>query len=194
MPRPLRIIFPNTPHHITQRGYNHQPVFHYEEDYQTYLSNLLTFKKQFNCKIYAYCLMSNHVHLVINPGDNPDSISNLMQRVAGRQTHYRNVRYNRRGSLWEGRFKCTHIPSLEYLLACYCYIDLNPFHAGIVKKPQSYRWSSCSAHITDECNPILDTDIVYQALGDSQKERAQLYLEYLRNSVKEEKFTNRGQA
>ena len=91
MPRPLRILLPNTPHHIVQRGHNRQPVFVTDKDYRYYLENLAFFKQEFDCRVYAYCLMTNHVHLIVAPGDDPDSVSQLMRRVAGRQTRYKGV-------------------------------------------------------------------------------------------------------
>ncbi len=99
MPRQARIILPNTPHHIMQRGDNRQVVFASADDFEYYRENLILFKKQFGCKIYCYSLMTNHVHLIIDPGDNPESLSLLMKRVVGRQTRYANKREKRSGSL-----------------------------------------------------------------------------------------------
>ena len=135
MPRPLRILLPNTPHHIVQRGHNRQTVFVGDDDYNSYRDNLIHFKKGFGGKIYAYCLMTNHVHLVIDPGDDPESLSKLMKRVAGRQTRYANKFEGRSGSLWEGRFKSSIISTAEYLTACCRYIELNPLRAGMVAAP-----------------------------------------------------------
>ena len=105
MPRQARVVISNTPHHIVQRGHNRQVVFASENDFYHYKENLIHFKKEFSCKVYAYCFMSNHVHLVINPSDEPENISQIMKRVAGRQTRYVNRLKMRTGSLWEGRFK-----------------------------------------------------------------------------------------
>jgi putative transposase len=80
-------------------------VFTHDDDYLYYLDNLQEWKKALDCKVYAYCLMTNHVHLVVDPGSDPDRLGVLMKRVAGRQTRYINTRDNRSGSLWEGRYK-----------------------------------------------------------------------------------------
>ena len=80
MPRSARIILPHTPHHIVQRGHNRQTVFVSDDDYNYYRENLIEFKREFNCRIYAYCLMTNHVHLIVDPGDRPESLSMLMKR------------------------------------------------------------------------------------------------------------------
>jgi putative transposase len=142
MPRQARVVLPNTPHHIMQRGHNRQVVFVSDDDFQYYRENLILIKKEFGCKIYSYCLMTNHVHLIVNPGGNPKSLSLLMKRVAGRQTRHVNKLEKRSGSLWEGRFKSSIISSKEYLYSCSRYIELNPVRAGIIEEPSAYAWSS----------------------------------------------------
>ena len=142
MPRLSRIILPNQPHHIIQRGHNKQDVFLSEDDYRYYLENLNDWKQRLGCKIYAYCLMTNHGHLIIDPGSKATSLSLLMKRVAGRQTRYVNRRYRRTGTLWEGRYKSSPIETDAYLLACCRYVELNPVRAHIVRLPEQYQWSS----------------------------------------------------
>ena len=90
MPRKARIVVPNTPHHIVQRGHNKQVVFVNDDDYQYYLENVFEWKEQLNCKVYAWCLMTNHIHLIINPGDEMDNLGKLMKLLAGKQTRYVN--------------------------------------------------------------------------------------------------------
>ncbi len=90
MPRHARVVLPNMPHHIVQRGHNRSLVFASDNDYLYYLDNLKEWKTKLRCKLYSYCLMTNHVHLVVDPGDNPDSLGVLMKRLAGRQTRYVN--------------------------------------------------------------------------------------------------------
>ena len=125
MPRCARLVLPNCPHHIIQRGHNRQVVFVGDDDYLYYLDNLQEWKSELECKVYAYCLMTNHVHLVIDPGDAPENLALLMKRVAGRQTCYVNKLEKRSGSLWEGRYKSSPINANEYLLACCRYVELN---------------------------------------------------------------------
>ena len=86
--------------------------------------------------------MTNHVHLVIDPRANPESLSLLMKHVAGRQTRYVNKLEKRTGSLWEGRYKSSIISQKEYLAACCRYIELNPLRARMVTTPREYQWSS----------------------------------------------------
>jgi len=99
MPRMARIVVPNTPHHIVQRGHNKQVVFVSEDDYQYYLENLVEWKEQLQCEVYAWCLMTNHIHLIINPGEEVDNLGRLMKRLAGKQTRYVNRVEQRTGSL-----------------------------------------------------------------------------------------------
>jgi putative transposase len=185
MPRSARIILHNAPHHIVQRGHNRQTVFASDADYNYYRDNLVEFKQEFNCKIYAYCLMTNHVHLVIDPGEKPEALSMLMKRVAGRQTRYVNKLEKRTGSLWEGRFKSSIISSREYLPACCRYIELNPLRAGMVNHPFEYRWSSYAAKVGGQKDPVVDLHASYFSMGNSADERQKAYAEYVLETVPE---------
>jgi len=86
MPRKARLLVPNCPHHIVHRGHNRSTVFVADEDYQFYLENLFEWKEKLGIKVYAWCLMTNHVHLIVEPGDDARSLSKLMKRLAGRQS------------------------------------------------------------------------------------------------------------
>lgn len=103
MPRSAGIVLSHTSHHIVQRGHNRQTVFVSDDDYNYYRENLIDFKYEFGCRIYTYCLMTNHVHLIVDPGNNPESLALLMKRVAGRQTRYVNKLEDRSGRLFMGR-------------------------------------------------------------------------------------------
>lgn len=185
MPRPLRIILPNTPHHIVQRGHNRQPIFFADDDYNYYRESLIHFKKVFGCRVYAYCLMTNHIHLIVNPSDDPESLSKLMKRVAGRQTRYVNKLQDRSGSLWEGRFKSSIISTVEYLAPCCRYIDLNPMRAGMVADPADYKWSSYRCKAEGVKDAVVDFDKTYLALGMNQLDRQTAYAQYVYETVPE---------
>jgi putative transposase len=189
MPRSARIILPNTPHHIVQRGHNRQVVFVSYDDYNCYCDNLIEFKREFGCKIYAYCLMTNHVHLVVDPGDEPSSLSLLMKRVAGRQTRYVNSVERRSGSLWEGRFKSSVIATHEYLPACCRYIELNPLRAGMVSDPVDYRWSSYVCKTTDSADHVVDYPDFYLSLADNMEERQQAYRDFVFGTIPKHEIT-----
>lgn len=185
MPRSARIVLPNTPHHIVQRGHNRQAVFAGDDDYAYYLKNLVYFKKLFGCKIYSYCLMTNHVHLIVDPGDTAESLSLLMKRVAGRQTRYVNKLEKRTGSLWEGRYKSSIISTREYLTACCRYIELNPLRAGMVTDPVEYKWSSYPCKAEGKKDLSVDFYPLYQALGENKRKRQKMYTEYVLGTVPE---------
>jgi putative transposase len=199
MPRQSRIILSNCPHHIIQRGHNRQVVFAGDEDYSFYLDNLQEWKSKLGCKVYAYCLMTNHVHLVVDPGNKAENLSLLMKRIAGRQTRYVNKIEKRSGSLWEGRFKSSPINADEYLLACCRYVELNPVRAGMVEEPWQYPWSSCPAKTGEKELSWLDTDLFYMGLGNTSGERTERYKMWLDESIPENEWklireaTQRGQ-
>ena len=102
MPRTGRVILPEYPHHIVQRGHNRQAVFAEPADFRRYLATLEEFKDVFRVRVYAFCLMTNHVHLLVAP-ETTSSLGLLMKRLAGRQTQFYNRLEGRRGTLWEGR-------------------------------------------------------------------------------------------
>ncbi len=185
MPRQGRVVLPNWPHHVIQRGHNKQTVFHAEEEYAAYLRNLGEWKRILGCQIYAYCLMTNHVHLIINPGPKAGNLARLMKRVAGRQTRAVNARQGRTGTLWEGRYKSSPIETEAYLLACGRYVELNPVRARMVSRPEQYRWSSYRARAGLSEWGWLDPDPCYLGLGRSAPERAKRYREWARAAIPE---------
>ncbi len=185
MPRTARIVISGYPHHIIQRGHNKQAVFATDTDYHIYLDNLREWKEKLSCKVYAYCLMTNHVHLIIEPGEAERNLAQLMKRVAGRQTRYVNKIEKRTGSLWEGRYKSSLISTNEYLLACCRYVELNPVRAGIVGGPAGYRWSSYGCKTNQQNEEWLDLDPCYMGLGSTAKKRAEKYREWVEGTIPE---------
>jgi len=188
MPRQSRIVLADYPHHIIQRGHNREVIFSGDEDYLYYLDNLRLWKTKLGCKVYAYCMMSNHVHLIINPGENPENLGLLMKRIAGRQTRYINRLEGKTGSLWEGRYKSSPIQADEYLLACCRYIELNPVRAGLVGLPVQYQWSSYLERVGAVKQSILDLDPFYLSLGDAPPERAEKYEQLLNETIPEQEL------
>ena len=188
MPRLSRIVLPDRPHHIIQRGHNKQTVFLSDDDYGYYLENLNDWKQTLGCKIYAYCLMTNHVHLIIDPGPKVSNLALLMKRVSGRQTRYVNRRHQRTGTLWEGRYKSSPIETDTYLLACCRYIELNPVRAHLVSRPEQYRWSSYPSKIGLAEWRGLDQDPCYEALAPTPSERTVLYAKWVNDDVPTEEW------
>ena len=183
MPRKARILVPNYPHHIVQRGHNRNAVFVADEDYRFYLDNLKEWKTKLGIKLYAWCLMTNHIHLVIEPADDASSVSELMKRLAGRQTAYVNKLEKRSGSLWEGRFKASPIQRDSYLLACCRYVEMNPVRANIVSGPRQYKWSSYSERVGLSPSSMLDYDVCYINLSNDYDARVERYKCYLKEGA-----------
>ena len=105
MPRIGRVVLANYPHHVVQRGHNRQVVFAEEADFLYYLDTLKEFKDLYDVKVYGFCLMTNHVHLILQPGEEIAGLGQLMKRLAGRQTRFVNRQESRSGTLWEGRYR-----------------------------------------------------------------------------------------
>lgn len=190
MPRKARIILNGYPHHIVQRGHNKDVVFAAAADYRYYLANLRFWKARLHIRVYSYCLMTNHIHLVIAPTRQSEDISQLMKRLAGRQTRYVNFLEGRSGTLWESRFKCSPIQQDSYLLQCCRYVERNPVAAGIVQYPHQYEWSSIRARIGLVESEWLDQDPAYAALGSSSAIRQKNYRDFvnLAPTIKEARF------
>ena len=188
MPRIPRIIVPDHPHHILHRGHNKGVVFAEGKDYIRYLDQLKEWKKRLKVKVYAYCLMTNHVHLILDPGERVETIALLMKRVAGRTTRYVNRLAHRSGTLWEGRYKSSPIQSEAYLLACCRYVEMNPVRAGIVDSPEKYRWSSYAHRIGLVTESWMDRHVCYDNLGVSDQIRRQKYKEWLEDSIPQDQL------
>jgi len=127
--------------------------------------------------------MTNHVHLVIDPGPQACGLALLMKRVAGRQTRYANRLEARIGTLWAGRFKSSPIQTDEYLLACCRYVELNPVRAGLVSDPSEYPWSSYPAKINRTAVRVGDFDPCYMDLGNTAEERAARYAVWVKAAI-----------
>lgn len=183
MPRKARILVPDTPHHIVQRGHNRAVVFVEESDYQYYLDTLSEWKTCLKVQVYAYCLMTNHVHLVLRPGSDTSSIAKLMKRLAARQTRKVNRLERRSGTLWEGRYRSSPIETDAYLLACTRYVELNPVRAGMVTKPLDYCWSSYRAKVGGVPEELVDYDECYLALAAEAQGRRIAYQSWVTAGV-----------
>jgi putative transposase len=179
MPRKARILLPHTPHHLVQRGHNRDSVFAEPSDYRYYLNTLVEWKQALRLKLYAYCLMTNHVHLIVEPGEAVFTVGKLMRRLAGRQTRRVNRLEGRTGTLWTGRYKASPIQTDRYLLACSRYVELNPIRAGMVSDPGAYPWSSYRLKVGGAWPDWLDEDPCYRGLGQSSSERARRYREFV---------------
>ncbi len=183
MPRVGRVVLPNYPHHIVQRGHNRQVVFAVDSDFEYYLETLSQWREVYGIRVYAWCLMTNPIHLVVEPPEEMALLGQLMKRLSGRQTRYVNRLDRRSGTLWESRYKSSPIQTDEYLLACIRYVELNPVRAQVVADAQDYRWSSYQARMKGHERVMADFDPCYLALGESTEERQIRYREYLQSAI-----------
>lgn len=154
MPRIARLCAEEYPHHITQRGNNKGQVFFDNEDRRFYLDVLKRYIDKYGLKIWAYCLMGNHVHILAVPKD----ASSLAKGIGGANllyTQYVNRKYNRSGRLWQNRFFSTIVEEEPYLWAVARYIERNPVRAKLVKKAEEYEWSSARAHVLGVKDDVL---------------------------------------
>src|SRR3954464_288959 len=160
MARQPRLIVPDVALHIVQRGVDRQDCFSEETDRVVYLSLLRELCEETRCAVHAYCLMTNHVHLLLTPAA-PDGPSVLRRKVGQRYVPYFNRRYSRTGTLWEGRFKSCLVDSPRYVLGCYRYIERNPVEARMVATPISYRWSSYAGNAGLADDQLLTPHVEY---------------------------------
>ncbi|MGY2180584.1 transposase [Pseudomonas agarici] len=190
MPRMGRVVLPNYPHHIVQRGHNRQVVFAKACDFQRYLYDLRELKDVFGVKVYAYCLMTNHVHLLVAPDESTAGLGQLMKALAARMTRYRNKLEGRSGTLWEGRYKSSLVQSNCYLLACSRYIELNPVRAKTAVRPEDYTWSSYLSRFSEKSyDNWLDTDPCFEGLGHTLEDRKLKYRNFVSQGVSSEELT-----
>ena len=179
MPRTARVLLPSTAHHVVQRGHNRASVFAGDEDFQIYLDTLSEWKTGLGVRIYAYCLMTNHVHLIVMLGEDVSVLGKLMRRVAGRQTRHVNRVEGRTGTLWDGRYKASPIQTDRYLLACMRYVEMNPVRARMVGHAEAYQWSSYRRKVGLDPRGWLDQDPCFIALGENEAERAAQYASFV---------------
>jgi putative transposase len=179
MPRRARLTLPNIPLHLIQRGNNRQACFFADEDYHFYLDWLTEYADKTGCRVHAYILMTNHVHLLLS-ADKSDAPGALMKALGQRYVQYVNRTYRRSGTLWEGRFRSCLTQEETYLLACQRYIELNPVRAGMVEHPAEYRWSSYRANAQGEHDALLKPHSLYVSLGFDAAARQAAYRELFR--------------
>jgi putative transposase len=140
MARPLRIEYPGAYYHVTSRGNEQKDIFKSQRDREKFLEYLASATERYKAVIHAYCLMSNHFHLLL---ETPEAnLGQIMRHINGAYTTYFNIKRKRAGHLFQGRYKAILIEADEYLTELSRYIHLNPVRVGIVEKPEQYQWSS----------------------------------------------------
>lgn len=164
MARLARIVVPGVPHHVVQRGNRRQTVFFGDEDYAAYLSMLAERAQGAEVAIWAYCLMPNHIHLIVVP-ETADGLRATLGETHRRYTRRINSREGWQGHLWQERFASypldpTHIWSAAR------YVERNPVRAGLVDKPQDWAWSSARAHLAGKDDEVVTVAPLLEQFGD----------------------------
>jgi putative transposase len=160
--------------HVRQRGNDRQDCFRRDNDRLAYLSMLRDYARLRKCAIHAYCLMTNHVHLLVTPSDAEGCA--LMMRDLGRcYASYFNRRYEKMGALWQHPFRSCLVDSAAYVVTCYRYIERNPVRARMVASPAEYAWSSYAGNAGVRRDELLTAHPEYLALGLDDIARPRLY-------------------
>lgn len=173
---------PGHPLHVIQRGWLRAACFSCDNDRLAYMQEMARHTGVLGCAVHAYALMGNHVHLLFTPSRR-DSVTRLMDMLAERHARYIRDTYEHTDPLWEKGFEATPVHVRQYFLACMRYIELNPVRAGLVTRPQAYRWSSFRANALGAEDPLITPHAHYCALGRSPEMQQAAYRAMFRQSV-----------
>lgn len=176
MARQPRLTVAGYPHHVIQRGNDRQAIVRDDADREKLWALLVEQAAIFKVAIHAYVVMDNHLHLLATP-QTDEGLPKLMQAVGRSYVRYFNLRHQRTGTLWEGRYRSNLIESERYLLACMVYIDLNPVRAGMVAQPADYKWSSHRHCIGQASAPWVTPHALFWGLGNTPFAREAAYAE-----------------
>ena len=185
MPRTARVAPKEHVYHVLTRGNNRQDVFEDEEDFRKYIDLLLRYKEKYHFKLYHYVMMTNHVHLVIEPSEGGGDLSEIMKGINLAYALYYKRKYNHTGHLWQDRYKSIIISKDEYLLACGSYVELNPVRAKMVEDPKDYRWSSYQTYAYGKRDVLVDEHPIYLQLSEDEGARRKKYRQFVRGLLKE---------
>jgi len=155
MARLARAVVPGVPHHVTQRGNRRQDTFFCDEDFATYKALMAEWCAKCAVEVWAYCLMTNHVHLILVPSDET-GLARAVGEAHRRYTRHVNGREGWTGYLWQGRFSSYPMDE-AHLLAAAAYVERNPVQAGLTKTAREYPWSSARAHLSGSDDGLVCT-------------------------------------
>lgn len=158
MPRRPRIHSNSGIYHIMMRGTNRQRIFHDDADYKTFLDGLRKYREVSGFALYAYCLMSNHLHLLLRVHEDGEPLDKIMRRLGAWYVYRYNRRYERSGALFDGRYKSEVVEDDRYFMAVLRYIHRNPVKSGLVTEPGQYPHSSCALYINSQPDTLVDQE------------------------------------
>ncbi|HHV18852.1 MAG TPA: transposase [Thermoanaerobacterales bacterium] len=182
MTRTAREISNTGIYHIVLRGINKQNIFHDMEDKERFLNTLKKYKGICEYEIYGYCLMNNHIHILIKEGK--ETISQIMKRIGASYVYWYNTKYERSGHLFQGRFKSETVEDEKYLLTVLRYIHQNPTKAGIVEEIANYKWSSYNEYFNKN-GVITDIDFVLSILNSDYVKAVKEFEEFMAEENKD---------
>ncbi|MBL4682904.1 MAG: transposase [Pseudomonadales bacterium] len=189
MARQRRFCPANFPQHVIQRGNNRQVCFASDSDLAAYANWLWEAAEKYQISIHAWVFMTNHIHLLVTPSIK-NSIAPAIQYVGRYYVRYFNQRYQRTGTLFEGRYKAHIVQNNKYLINCQKYIEMNPVRAGMVKKPEEYKWSSYQSSAFGKTSKLWHPHSAYLSLGQNSEERQKCYRELLASPMDEDELEN----
>jgi putative transposase len=164
MARLARIVLPGVPYHVTQRGNRRQQTFFDDGDYALYRDLLGSAARRAGSSIWSYCLMPNHVHLIVVPADE-DGLRRTFADAHRRYTGYINARNRWTGHLWQGRYGAVAMDE-AHLVAAARYVALNPVRAKLVASAEQWAWSSVRAHLAGKDDELVEVAPLLHRLGD----------------------------
>ncbi|MBP1970237.1 REP element-mobilizing transposase RayT [Virgibacillus natechei] len=178
MPRKARRASRNGIYHIMLRGVNRQTIFEDDEDRLRLLETIKRFKNISKIKIYSYCLMDNHVHLLIK--ETEETVSKAIQRISSSYVYWYNNKYERSGHLFQDRFKSENVETISYFLTVLRYIHHNPLKAGLENSVFDCKWTSMNEYL-DPTN-VVDIDFALQLFSSNRSKAIQLFTDYMQES------------
>lgn len=187
MPRTARAKSSSGIYHLMLRGINRQDLFEEDEDRRKFVETLGRYKPLSKYEIYAYCLMSNHVHLLLK--ENEDPIATIIKRISGSYVLWYNKKYSRCGHLFQERFKSEVVETDSYFLTVLRYIHQNPLKAGITNQVESFRWSSCSEYLGN--SKIIDVEFALDMFSKDREEAKRLFQQFTQEVNSDQCLDNR---
>ena len=189
MVRIARVIAAGIPHHVTQRGNRRMTTFFRDEDYSAYINLMAEWCRKCCVKVWAYCLMPNHVHLIAIP-ETDDGLRLAIGEAHRRYSRMINFRENWRGHLWQGRFASFPMDE-KYLLAAARYVEMNPVRANLVPDAASWPWSSARAHLAGEDDQLVKVAPLLEIAGEWHLFLASVTEEEQMNDIRKHEQTGR---
>ena len=191
MPRKRREESPTGVYHWIARGMNKKDLFHKPEDYRRFRELIREYQAAFSILIYHYCLMTNHVHMLVH-SETRERLSRFSHFVQRRYAYYYCGKYKWTGSVFQRGFKSLPVDRDEYLLECGRYIERNPLKAKLVKDPADYGYSSYRYYAEGRRDDLVNPSPAYLGLSSDEKERRAVYGEYVQENRVQEEMIERG--